>query len=105
MVGSQQVIVRNCDAMNRLLELNLYINVLSNTHPDFVETVQTSFEMAVGEVFTYQLPVVEDPNANDVPVVYVAPMEAQEDRYPPFLMYENSTNTIIFRPISIYESG
>lgn len=39
MVGSQQVIVRNCDAMNRLLELNLYINVLSNTHPDFVETV------------------------------------------------------------------
>lgn len=48
---------------------------------------------------------VEDPNANDVPVVYVAPMEAQEDRYPPFLMYENSTNTIIFRPISEYESG
>ena len=62
LVGSQQVIVRNCDSMNRLLELNLYINVLSNTHPDFVETVQTSFEMSVGEVKTYQLPVVEDPN-------------------------------------------
>lgn len=61
--------------------------------------------MSVGEVFTYQLPVVEDPNQNDVPQVYVAPMEAQEDRYPPFLMYENSTNTIIFRPISEYEAG
>lgn len=104
-VGSQQVIVRNCDAMNRLLELNLYINVLSNTHPDFVDTVQTSFTMAVNETFTYQLPVVEDPNANDVPVVYVAKMEAQEDRYPPFLMFENSTNTIIFRPIDRWSAG
>jgi len=70
------VILRNCDAMNRLLELNLYISVISNTHPDFTETVQTSFAMSVGDVFTYKLPPVEDPNLNDVPEVYLDVMEA-----------------------------
>jgi hypothetical protein len=73
--------------------------VLSNTHPDFTETVQTTFSMSVGEVYTYVLPPIEDPNNNDVPEVYLHTMEAQENRYPPFLMFENSTNTLIFRPI------
>lgn len=91
--------------MNRLLELNLYINVLSNTHPDFTETVQTSFDMVINTTLTYQLPPVEDPNANDIAVVYVAPMEAQEDRYPDFLMFENSTNRIVFRPTSRWDIG
>lgn len=105
MVGTQQVIVRNCDSLNRLLELNLYINVLSNTHPDFTETVRTNFQLAVNQVEPYKLPPVEDPNSNDIPEVYVAPMEAQEDRYPPFLIYDNSTRTITFRPTDIYSSG
>ena len=35
MVGVQRTIIRDCDAMGRLLELNLYIDVKSNTHPDF----------------------------------------------------------------------
>jgi hypothetical protein len=35
-VGVQRVVIRNCDSLDRLLELNLYINVLANTHPDFV---------------------------------------------------------------------
>ena len=35
MVGIQRTIIRDCDAMGRLLELNLYIDVKSNTHPDF----------------------------------------------------------------------
>ena len=34
-VQNQRTIIRNCDQLNRLLELNLYIAVLANTHPDF----------------------------------------------------------------------
>lgn len=55
-VGTQKVVVRDCDSLNRLLELNLYINVLENSHPDFVTEVQTSWTMNVGDVVTYQLP-------------------------------------------------
>lgn len=32
-------------------------------------------------------------------------MEAQEDKYPPFLLFENSTNTITLRPIDPYAAG
>lgn len=32
-------------------------------------------------------------------------MEAQESKYPPFLIYQNSTNTITFRPIDPYAAG
>ena len=38
-VGIQRVVVRDCDSLNRLLELNLYINILENSHPDFVSEV------------------------------------------------------------------
>ena len=52
-VGAQKVVVRDCDSLNRLLELNLYINVLENSHPDFVSEVQTAWVMNVGDVVTY----------------------------------------------------
>ena len=50
MVGIQKLIIRDVDALGRLLELNLYIDVLSNTHPDFVTEPDTSFTLAVGDV-------------------------------------------------------
>ena len=71
-----QVIVRNCDSLDRLLELNLYILILSNTHPDFTTTVQTAFTMAVGDVYSYKMPNVVDPEGNDTPVVYIDKMDA-----------------------------
>ena len=39
MVGIKKVLIRNCDSLDRLLELNLYINILANTHPDFTSEV------------------------------------------------------------------
>lgn len=60
-VGNQKVIVRDCDSLNRLLELNLYISILENSHPDFVSEVQTAWVMNVGDVVTYQLPQVQNP--------------------------------------------
>ena len=35
-VGVQRIIMRSCNELERLLELNLYIEVISNTYPDFV---------------------------------------------------------------------
>ena len=104
-VGLQRVILRDCDALSRILEINLYIEVLSNTHPDFVSEPDTSFTMAVGEVISYKLPAVVDPDGNDIPEVYIDKMDAQEDKYPPFLMFENATNTITLKPDSQWVQG
>lgn len=104
MVGVQKTIIRDCTAKG-ILELNLYIDVLSNSHPDFVEEIETSFTLTVGQNFTYKLPKVEDADENDTPVVVIDVMEAQEDKYPPFLNFENDTNTIIMRPDSLDYQG
>lgn len=104
-IGPMQVIVRNCDSLDRILELNLYIMILSNTHPDFSSTVQTAFQMSVGDVYSYKMPGVVDPENNDKPVVYIGKMDGNEDKYPPFLLYENITQTITFRPISEFAAG
>ena len=100
MVGIHKTIIRDYDSLGRLIELNLYIEVLSNTHPDFVTEPDTSFTMAVGDVISYKLPPVVDPDGNDMPEVYIDKMDAQEEKYPPFLMFENNTNTITFKPDS-----
>ena len=105
MVGIQKTQIRDCDALGRLLELNLYIEVLSNTHPDFVTEPDTSFTMAVGDVISYKLPPVVDPDGNDIPEVYIDKMDAQEEKYPPFLMFENATNTITLKPDSQWVQG
>lgn len=55
-VHMTQVILRDCNAFERLLELNLYIKVLSNTYPAPVSDIQTSFTMDVGDVLTYRVP-------------------------------------------------
>ena len=100
MVGIHKTIIRDYDNLGDLAELNLYIEVLSNTHPDFVTEPDTSFTMAVGDVISYKLPPVVDPDGNDMPEVYIDKMDAQEEKYPPFLMFENNTNTITFKPDS-----
>jgi hypothetical protein len=104
-VHMSQVILRDCNAFERLLELNLYIKVLSNTYPAPVSDIQTTFNLSNGDVLTYRIPKLVDPEGNDVPEVYVGKMDAQEDKYPPFLMYENATQTVILRPNSTQVQG
>ena len=104
MVGTQMTMLRQC-SNNRLFELNLYIDVKTNTHPDFDGEVETSFTLDNEEVYEYKLPKVVDADGNDEPVVYIDVMDAQEDKYPPFLGFENDTNTIILRPNSTFVEG
>ena len=67
--------------------------------------IQTTFSLSNGDVLTYRIPKLVDPEGNDVPEVYVGKMDAQEDKYPPFLMYENATQTVILRPNSTQVQG
>ena len=53
MVGVQKLIIRDYDDLDRLLELNLYVRVNSNTHPDFVTEPMTIFTMEPGEQIAY----------------------------------------------------
>jgi hypothetical protein len=48
--------LRDCDKVDRLVELNLYIDILANTVPFPEKTIQTSFKMEVGDVLVYQIP-------------------------------------------------
>ena len=75
MVGVQKTIVRSCDNLDRLLEMNLYIEVISNTYPDFVSEPETAFTVAVNDRFQYQLPEMADPEGNDEPEVYIGYMD------------------------------
>lgn len=104
-VGTHRTIIRNCDGLNRLLELNLYIKVLSNTHPDFTTEMKTTFTLKVNETLRYKLPPIKDSDGNDEPEVYIKTMEAQEDQYPKFLKFDNSTRTLIFHPKDKFDQG
>ena len=86
-----------------MLELNLYIEVLSNTHPDFVSEVQTNFDVEVNVPLVYSLPAWEDPEGNDVAVIEVIPMEGQD--YPYFLKYVQNNNELIFETTDEYDAG
>jgi hypothetical protein len=104
-VHVNQVILRDCNDFSRLLELNLYVKVLENTYPSPVTDIRTSYTLSVGDVLTYQIPKLVSPNGNDTPQVYVTQMQDQANNYPPFLMYENATNTIILMPNSTQVQG
>ena len=96
--GVQRTIIRSCDKLNRLLEMNLYIEVLTNTYPEFVSEPDTTFVVELNEVLQYKLPDALDPEGNDEPEIYVGKMVNQEDKYPDFLIYSNETKTIKFEP-------
>jgi hypothetical protein len=41
LVGTQRTVIRGCDNANSLLEINFYVNVSSNSAPEFNEDIQT----------------------------------------------------------------
>ena len=89
MVGIQKTIIRSCNKQDKLLEMNMYIEVISNTYPDFVTEPETAFTVAVNDVYQYQLPEATDPEGNDEPEVYVNYMDNQKEKYPEFLQFNN----------------
>lgn len=86
MVGTQRVMIRGCDSINRLFELNLYVNISDNTAPDFATTVQTEWNLWINETVNYKLPTL-NVNYIDTSVVYLNSMEALP--FPDFVTFNN----------------
>ena len=96
LVGTQRTLIRGCNSMNKLLEINLYINVSSNSAPEFNTDIQTQWNINVGDKIHYALPPFTVPEGNDVGQVYINAMEGQD--FPPFINFTNATNTINMTP-------
>lgn len=67
--------IRGCDKQNNLLEINFYVNVTSNSAPEFSDDIQTTWNLKVGDNIAYKLPSFSDPEGNDVGEVYINSME------------------------------
>lgn len=103
LVGTQRLVIRGCDTLNNLHEINYYINVSSNSAPEFDEDIQTSWNLNLNDKISYKLPKFSDPEENDVGEVYINTMENQE--FPKFVTYTNSTKTISMNPADKKFSG
>lgn len=75
LVGTQRTVIRGCDNMGKLLEINFYVNVTSNSAPEFTDDIQTQWNLNVGDKIDYKLPPFKDPEGNDVGEVYINAME------------------------------
>lgn len=103
LVGTQRLVLRGCDSLNNLHEINYYINVSSNSAPEFDTDIQTQWNLNLNDNITYKLPAFSDPEGNDVGEVYINAMENQD--FPKFVKYVNSTQTIIMNPTSRLFNG
>lgn len=75
LVGTQRLSLRGCDSVSNLHEVNIYVNVSSNSAPEFNTDLQTQWNLNWGDNITYKLPPFSDPEGNDVGVVYINSME------------------------------
>ena len=106
LVGTQRTVIRGCDNMGKLLEINFYVNVTSNSAPEFTEDIQTQWNLNVGDTINYKLPPFKDPEGNDVGEVYINTMENQE--FPPFINYTLMNTTkpaLIMTPNNLRYQG
>ena len=95
--------MRGCSFYDQLLELYLDVEVKSNTYPDFVDELETNWVLNVGDIFEYRLPKLSDRERNDVPEVYISGLPNQV--FPPFVSFNNATNTLVFRPDDLKYQG
>ena len=95
-MGTQRLVLRGCDNTNNLLEINFYVNVSSNSAPEFNTDIQTQWALNVNDVVPYKLPAWTDPEGNDPGQVYINSMENQD--FPAFVTFDNATNTIKMSP-------
>ena len=95
--------LRGCSRFNEYIELFLNVDILANNPPSFETSLVQNHEMKQGDVLRYQLPKLIDKEGNDVPALYVRNTTGKP--YPPFMFFENKTQTLVFRPHSVYYQG
>jgi hypothetical protein len=85
--------------------LYLYTEVFPNSYPDFVTELKSVHIVTVNETLTYKLPAIADDEKNDKSIVYIDSDLDPEKIYPPFMFYNNITETLTFRPESKWIKG
>jgi hypothetical protein len=103
--GKHSTILRGCSMQNELIELGLLLTILPNKGPKFETEIQTEFEPLVGEVLEYFFPKLIDPEGNDLPEVYVDYSDSALYEFPPYMHFNNFTNSLTFRPHIIWYQG
>lgn len=93
-VDVHRTTVRGCNNLGQLLQFTLYINVSTNSAPEFAETIQTYFNIGIDEITTYALPYFFDPENNDVADLYLSAMPGFT--YPEFVTFNNDSLTPAF---------
>jgi hypothetical protein len=104
-IGKHRTILRGCSRFNQLIELYLYTEVFTNSFPDFIEDLETVHIVYVNETKTYKLPALTDDENNDKSLVFIDYDLDPTKRYPPFMFYNNITETLTFRPESKWIKG
>jgi len=67
--------------------------------------VETNFYVRLNEKLEYMLPPLEDVDGNDDHQVLIKAIDDAVERYPHFMMYDNSTRTLIFKPENQFNEG
>lgn len=104
-IGKHRTILRGCSRFNQLIELYLYTDVFSNSYPDFVVDLETVHIVIVNKTLEYKLPALADDEGNDKSIVYIDKDLDPNKRYPPFMFFNNLTETLTFRPESRWLMG
>ena len=104
-IGKHRTILRGCSRFNQLIELYLYTEVFTNSYPDFVEDLETVHTVNVNETKEYKLPKLSDDEENDKSVVFIDYDLDATKPYPPFMFYNNITQTLTFRADSKWLMG
>lgn len=96
--GLSKVILRQCDAQNRLYELTQYVYVHYNNAPEFVSKPETNFTVAIDGVVTYKIPAVKEWAKDHDNEIIISPKDGLDHQFPEFLRYNNETFTITLQP-------
>jgi hypothetical protein len=90
-VGNYSTVIRTCTANNELEDLEFQFFVLNNTANI---NLQTNFEIEVDQVFNYTFP--NNTDANNPLMIVIDALKMGD--FPPFLKFDNDTNTLMFFP-------
>ena len=94
----EKTVIRDCDEQNRLLELQLDINVMENTPPYFESIVKKTFKIENNQASRYELPKILDKEGNANVKILIAETDGLENYYPSFVKVNGLQNAINFDP-------
>ena len=85
-IGLNHFVIRNCDKMDNLNEINFFVHVQNSAPYVFEEPLKTIFSVKVDEVLDYYFPALSTSSGSKKPQITIEPFEDYEDYFPKFLV-------------------